>query len=61
MKEINHSQEVIDYCIDNKVSFAEGYCAFIEQKLASMEDQLHTLRRDVEFEMEDIQFDGINQ
>ena len=59
MKDIQHSQEVTDYCIDNKVSFSEGYCAVIEQKLASMEDQLYTIRRDVEFTMEDIQFDGI--
>lgn len=58
MKDIKHSQEVIDYCIDNQVTFAEGYCAVIEQKLSSMEDQLHDLRRDVEFKMEDVQFDG---
>jgi len=58
-KNNDHNQEVVDYCIDNEVQFAEGYCAIIEQKLASMGDQLHDLRRDVEFKMENIQFDSI--
>jgi len=55
-----HDQEVIDYCSNNKVSFTDGYVAVIEQRLASMDNQLHDLRRDVEFTIEDVQFDDIN-
>jgi|11BtaG_2_1085332.scaffolds.fasta_scaffold99518_2 hypothetical protein len=52
MNEINHSPELIDYCIDNKLTFAEGYAAMIEQKLSKLEEDLRDLRRDIEFSID---------
>lgn len=57
MKESKHSEEVVNYCIDNKVSFAEGYVAVIDKKVAEAEKQLADLRKAIEFEIEDLQFD----
>lgn len=48
MNEINHSPELIDYCIDNKLTFAEGYADMIEKKLSKLEEELRDLRRDIE-------------
>ena len=57
MNEIKHSEEVVNYCIDNKVSFAEGYVAVIDKKVAEAEKQLADLRKAIEFEIEDLQFE----
>tara|TARA_R110000824_G_scaffold86369_1_gene213714 strand:+ start:499 stop:669 length:171 start_codon:yes stop_codon:yes gene_type:complete len=54
MNEINHSEEVSNYCIDNQLTFAEGYAVMIEQKLAKLEENLRDLRRDVELTIENI-------
>ena len=48
MNEINHSPELIDYCIDNKLTFAEGYADMIDKKLSELEEELRDLRRDIE-------------
>jgi len=56
MKENNHSEEVINYSIDNKVSLVKAYAAVIEQKIAKVDKGLQDLRRDVEFTIEDVQF-----
>ena len=54
MNESNHCEKVINYCIDNKVSFEEGYVAIIDRNLNNVEERLHDLRRDVEFTIEDV-------
>ena len=54
MNEINHSEEVSNYCIDNQLTFTEGYVVMIEQKLAKLEENLRDLRRDVELTIENI-------
>ena len=41
-------EEVIDYCIDNKVSIEEGLRAFIEQKLETVGTGLANLKSEVE-------------
>ncbi len=56
MNEIKHSQEVINYCIDNRVTFAEGYFAFINNKLDTLDKELADLRKDVEFTIEAVRF-----
>ena len=56
MKENNHSEDVINYSIDNKVSLAKAYAAIIEQKIAKVDKGLQDLRRAVEFTIEDAQF-----
>ena len=45
-------EEVIDYCIDNKVSIEEGLKAFIEMKLEKVENDLTDLKGDVESTIE---------
>ena len=50
---MKHSEEVINYCIDNHLTFAEGYVQLIEQKLNKVDEGLHDLRKDVEFSIED--------
>ena len=57
MNEIKHSEEVVNYCIDNKVSFAEGYVAIIDKKVTEAEKQLADLRQAIEFAIEDLQFE----
>lgn len=42
-----HSDEVINYCIDNKLTFAEGYCALIDDKLNGLSSDLNDLKMDV--------------
>jgi len=54
MKENNHSEDVVNYSIDNKVSLAKAYAAIIEQKIAKVDKGLQDLRRDVEFTIEDV-------
>lgn len=56
MKENNHSEEVINYSIDYKVSLVKAYAAIIEQKIAKVDKDLQDLRRDIEFTIEDVQF-----
>ncbi len=56
MKENNHSEDVINYSIDNKVSLAKAYAAIIEQKITKVDKGLQDLRRAVEFTIEDVQF-----
>ena len=51
-----HSEEVVNYCIDNKVSFAMGYIELIDEKLDKLDKELADLRKDVEFSIEDVQF-----
>ena len=43
----NHSDEVINYCIDNKLTFAEGYCQLIDQKLNNLDKLTASLKSDV--------------
>jgi hypothetical protein len=45
-------EEVIDYCIDNKISIEEGLKAFIEMKLEKVENDLTDLKEDVESTIE---------
>jgi len=54
MKENNHSEDVINYSIDNKVSLAKAYAAIIEQKIAKVDKGLQDLRRNIEFTIEDV-------
>ena len=54
MKENNHSEDVVNYSIDNKVTLAKAYAAIIEQKIAKVDKGLQDLRRDVEFTIEDV-------
>ena len=54
MNEINPSEEVANYCIDNQLTFTEGYVVMIEEKLAKIEENLRDLRRDVELTIENI-------
>ena len=42
-----HSDEVINYCIDNKLTFAEGYCQLIDQKLNKLDKLAASLKSDV--------------
>tara|TARA_R100001463_G_scaffold15629_2_gene40753 strand:- start:709 stop:882 length:174 start_codon:yes stop_codon:yes gene_type:complete len=51
-----HSEEVVNYCIDNKVSFAMGYVELIDEKLDKLVKELADLRKDLEFAIEDAQF-----
>ena len=48
-------EEIINYCIDNKVSFEKAYAAIIDEKLNLIEDELADLRKDMEFEIEELQ------
>ena len=57
MNEIKHSEEVINYCLNTNVSFAEGYVAVIDKKVAEAEKQLADLRQAIEFAIEDLQFE----
>jgi len=50
---MNHSEEVINYCINNHLTIEEGYVQLIEQKLNSVDEGLRSLRKDVEFTIED--------
>ena len=44
---MKHSEEIINYCIDNKLTFAEGYAAIIEKKLNSIDEGYKNLRLDI--------------
>jgi len=40
-------EEVINYCIDNKVSIAEGMKAITDMKLKKLEENTASLKKDV--------------
>lgn len=40
-------QEVIDYCIDNRVSIEEGMTAVIDARLAAVEENLSSFKNEV--------------
>ena len=40
-------QEVIDYCIDNKVSIEEGMIAMIDARLEKAENDVNIFKQDV--------------
>tara|TARA_S200002703_G_scaffold141348_1_gene133141 strand:- start:4675 stop:4935 length:261 start_codon:yes stop_codon:yes gene_type:complete len=39
-------EEVINYCIDNKVSIVEGLQAIADSKIQSLEEDIATLKKD---------------
>jgi hypothetical protein len=47
MKKNETPQEVIDYCIDNKVSIKEGMIAVIDVRLEKAEQTVALLKNDV--------------
>ena len=47
MKKNETPQEVIDYCIDNKVSIKEGMIAVIDARLEKAEQDVALLKNDV--------------
>jgi hypothetical protein len=46
MKE-KHSDKVINYCIDNKLTFAEGYCQLIDKQLDNLDKLTALLKSDI--------------
>jgi len=40
-------EEVLDYCIDEKLTVAEGLVAFLEDKFATVDSTLRELKREV--------------
>jgi len=55
MNKIEHPEEVINYCIDNKVSFEKAYAAIIDEKLDLIDNELADLRKDMESEIDELQ------
>jgi|TARA_R110000803_G_scaffold154201_2_gene218981 hypothetical protein len=47
MKKNETPQEVIDYCIDNKVSIEEGMIAMIDARLEKAENDVNIFKQDV--------------
>ncbi len=47
MKEDKTPQEVINYCIENKVSIEEGMIAVIDAKLEKAEQDVAIFKKDV--------------
>ena len=54
MKEDKTPQEVINYCIDNKVSIEEGMIAIIDAKLEKAEKDVNIFKKDVNNTMNDL-------
>ena len=54
MKKDKIPQEVINYCIDNKVSIEEGMIAVIDAKLEKAEKDVNILKKDVNNTMNDL-------
>ena len=52
MKE-KHSDEVINYCIDNNKTFTEAYIELIDTKLNGLSTGLKDLRHDVTMTIND--------
>jgi len=42
-----HSEEVINYCIDNRLSFSQAYQDIIVEKLTRLQKQLSDLKSEV--------------
>ena len=40
-------EEIINYCIDEKLTIAEGFASFIEDKFAVVDSALRDLKREV--------------
>lgn len=47
-------EEVIDYCIDNKVSIEEGMIAFIDRKVEAVEQGLASFKDEVTQTMDEV-------
>lgn len=47
-------EEVIDYCIDNKVSIEEGMIAYIDKKLEAVEQGLASFKDEVTQTMDEV-------
>ena len=54
MKKDKIPQEVINYCIDNKVSIEEGMIAVIDAKLEKAEKDVNIFKKDVNNTMNDL-------
>ena len=54
MKKDEIPQEVINYCIDNKVSIEEGMIAIIDAKLEKAEKDVNIFKKDVNNTMNDL-------
>jgi hypothetical protein len=54
MKKDKIPQEVINYCIDNKVSIEEGMIAIIDAKLEKAEKDVNIFKKDVNNTMNDL-------
>tara|TARA_R100000951_G_scaffold10568_1_gene8943 strand:+ start:1990 stop:2229 length:240 start_codon:yes stop_codon:yes gene_type:complete len=54
MKKDKIPQEVINYCIDNKVSIEEGMIAVIDAKLEKAEKDVNIFKKDVNDTMNDL-------
>ena len=44
---IKHEEEVIDFCIDNRISFLEAYKKLIENKLDKLEEEVSDFKSEV--------------
>lgn len=42
-----HPEEVINHCIDNRLSFSQAYQELIEEKLTRLEKELSDLKSEV--------------
>lgn len=51
----NIPQEVIDYCIDNRVSVEEGMTAVIDMRLEAVEKSFASLKREVKGTINEIE------
>ncbi len=54
MKKDKNPQEVINYCIDNKVSIEEGMIAIIDAKLEKAEKDVNIFKKDVNNTINDL-------
>ncbi len=54
MKKDKIPQEVINYCIDNKVSIEEGMIAIIDAKLEKAEKDVNIFKKDVNNTINDL-------
>ena len=44
---MKHDLDVVNYCIDNRVSFLEGYQILIEAKLEKLETEISSFKTEV--------------
>ena len=47
MTNLEHKEEVVDYCIDNRVGFYEAYDILIQEKLTKLEEEISQLKSEV--------------